>query len=239
MINFFNDISIWGDSVLKGIVLNSLNGNKYEILKNSVVSQCAKLLGINIQNNSRFGCTITKGNTNLMKALDKGLHCDAAIIEFGGNDCDFNWKEISSNPYIEHEPNTPLDIFKNTLNNMIILLRDRGIEPILMSLPPLEPEKYFNWIISSGLNADNIMKFIGNINYIYRFHERYSNAVTNIAMKTRSYYVDVRDAFLSYKHYEDLLCNDGIHPNEKGHEVMREVFVNEMANQYKDNERLL
>lgn len=45
-----------------------------------------------------MGRTITKGHEILTKDLAKDATNDIAIIEFGGNDCDFNWAEVAENP---------------------------------------------------------------------------------------------------------------------------------------------
>ena len=36
--------------------------------------------------------------------------------------------------------------------------------------------------------------------------------------------IDIRSAFLVRKDYTDYLCEDGIHPNEKGHRLIREAM---------------
>jgi len=227
IIKVIKHISVWGDSLLRGVVFNDLKG-KYETLKTSVATHCSKILGINVDNNSRFGATITRGSKSLSQALDRGLVCDAVLLEYGGNDCDFNWEEVSRDPCAAHSPHTPLDSFRKTLLNMIHTLWQRGIEPILMSLPPLDPRRYFDWITRNGLNKENIMRFLGDVGLIYRHQERYSLAVTSVAMEQRCRYIDVREAFLSRRDIGALLCSDGIHPNEKGHNVIREAFVKYM-----------
>jgi lysophospholipase L1-like esterase len=60
---------------------------------------------------------------------------------------------------------------------------------------------------------------------IYRWHERYSNAVCNLARVSASLFIDIRDVFLSERDYGRLLCADGIHPNREGHAVMERAFL--------------
>ena len=224
MKNVVQSIGVWGDSLLKGVVFDDLKG-KYETLKNTVAVQCAKLLGLRVDNNARFGATVTKGCRTLTRALDRGVECDAIVIEYGGNDCDYNWPEVARDPDGPHEPHTPLDDFKRVLRMMIMSVKQKGIQPVLMSLPPLDAGRYFNWITRSGLDRDNILRFLGDVGHIYRHQERYSIAVTNLAMEQQCHYIDVRDAFLAQPHLGQLLCSDGIHPNDTGHRVIRETFV--------------
>lgn len=217
-------ITIWGDSLLKGVVLDELAG-RYRILKDNMVSQCATLLGLPITNRCHFGITSSKGKEILISDLSQGQACDAAVIEFGGNDCDFNWQQVAADPDFNHIPNTPLPVFKQNVSEMICALQQNNIPVLIPNLPPLHAQRYFNWITRDGLSGDNILRFLGDVQHIYRHHERYSLAVDRLAQENGCYLVDVRDAFLDKKNYADYLCADGIHPNQMGHQLMRDAFI--------------
>lgn len=222
MINCIKNINIWGDSVMKGVVLD--NKKKcYSILKENGIVAAAKKIGVNIINNSSFGCTILKGKKIIQRDLDKGVLCEAAIIEFGGNDCDYNWVEVSENINIKHYPKTPLIEFKKELQNLINIFKEKKIKPILMSLPPLVPEKYFTFITRNA-NPENILKWLGKKDYLYRWHELYSNEIVKIAYSNNCTLIDVRSAFLEKRNYAKYICEDGIHPNKKGHLLIESAF---------------
>lgn len=224
MLSVIHSIAIWGDSILKGVLFNP-EKCKYTLLKENCASLVAQRLGLSLTNRSIMGRTIEQGHASLDSDLQKGRTGDIAIIEFGGNDCDFIWEEISKAPDAPHSPKTPLDVFEAQLLSMIETVREKGIQPLLMTLPPLHAQRYFDFI-TRGLNAGNILSWLGgDIQMIYRWHERYSNAVMRIASETSSRVVDIRDAFLSRWNYADLLCADGIHPNEKGHRCMADAFI--------------
>ena len=36
--------------------------------------------------------------------------------------------------------------------------------------------------------------------------------------------IDITPKFLEIKNYSNLLCDDGIHPNEKGHKIIAEAI---------------
>ncbi len=216
-------IAIWGDSLLQGVVLNEANG-RYSILPDNAAATFSRRLGIAVANNSRFGSTAPKGSKSLSRTLESGAAFEAAVLEYGGNDCDFNWDEVAREPEAEHQPNTPLQDFIACYSGMIQSIKDRGITPVLVTLPPLDAERYFRWITRNGADARNILRWLGDVHHIYRWHERYSNAVSTLARQFACPLVDVRDAFLSQRNYSDLMCADGIHPNEKGHALMESVF---------------
>jgi acyl-CoA thioesterase-1 len=223
MRKFLKTIGIWGDSLLQGVILDEAQ-NKYSILPENCAAAVSRKTGLKVSNNSRFGCTAPKGLRALSHALESDAEFSVAIIEFGGNDCDFDWARVAAAPEEEHLPRTPLDAFVKCYSDMITALKGKGIEPVLVTLPPLDAERYFNWITKGGLSRENILRWLGDVQHIYRWHERYSNAVQALARRFACRLVDVRDAFLSKRDYNKYLCADGIHPNRAGHALMESVF---------------
>lgn len=218
-------IIIWGDSILRGVIWDEQDG-KYKIMKNSSINSFAELTGCTVKNNAYFGMTSTKALNRITTVIEKQTmdKSDIVILEFGGNDCDFKWNEVSSAPDSNHQPNTPISCFKNSIQKMIDIFRQKGITPILMNLPPLEPERYFNWI-SKGLNKDNILRWLGDVAKIYRWQEAYNSAVEWIALQNGCRLINVRESFLISSNYSSQFCADGIHPNEKGHKKILESLL--------------
>lgn len=223
MFDVIGKINIWGDSVLKGVIFDEIR-NKYTTLEDDSASLVSKDLGLEIKNNARFGLTAPKAEKLLLSALEKGVDCQTAIIELGGNDSDFNWVNVAENPDMEHQPNTTLEAFKSSITNMVEALRKHNIVPVLVNLPPIDAEKYFTWITRSGLDKDKILKWLGDVQRIYRYHECYSLAVTKLARTLNCHFIDIRSAFLLEVNYTRYLCIDGIHPNSEGHKLMNKVF---------------
>ena len=80
------------------------------------------------------------------------------LVEYGGNDCDFNWEEVAAAPEAEHLPKTPLSKFEGMMRGAVKAIKDKGITPLLMSLPPIDAERYIGWITKTGLSKQNIVK---------------------------------------------------------------------------------
>lgn len=219
----FKQIEIFGDSIMKGVMLDG--GGRYYVPKESVVSDFGREFDCVIDNRSRFGCTIDKGCAMLERSLESGAGYGAALLEYGGNDCDFKWDEVARTPMEEHLPHTPLPVFIKTYYNMIELLRKNGVQPIIMNLPPINAHDYLEWITHRGVSRDALLVFLRDEQRIYRYQEMYSCAVTKIAHETGSLFVDVRSAFLYNDRYTELMCADGIHPNQNGQRLIKDVFV--------------
>ncbi|SCW49455.1 Lysophospholipase L1 [Ruminococcaceae bacterium YRB3002] len=216
-------ITAFGDSVLKGVIYED---EHYKVTDGSFQKICEESLGITIENKARFGSTITRGESVLEKNLDaiKGSTGKFVVLEFGGNDCDFNWKEISEDPDREHLPMSTIEDFTATYVSIINEIKKVGKIPVLMSLPPIDSARYFKHI-SRGLSGDNIMKWMrGDKQYITNWHERYNIEIFKIAISCEVPIIDITSVFLEKKNYSDYLCEDGIHPNRKGHKLIAEAI---------------
>jgi hypothetical protein len=115
------------------------------------------------------------------------------------------------------------------LLDMIEFLKNQGIMPILMSLPPLNADNYFKWV--SGNNPDsevNIMKFLGSVTKIYWWQEKYNSTIVKVAESTKTKIIDVRGAFLQQPDYTQFICRDGIHPNREGHRIIYDKVMDFM-----------
>lgn len=227
------NIVLFGDSIAKGVVLDQENG-RYRVLSNSfskLVQQQFKGL---IHNAGRFGSVITKGFSTMQRdVLSKKP--DIVILEFGGNDCDYNWDKIAENPHADHLPNTTLDHYTTTLKEMIQKLREEKIIPVLMTLPPLDAERYFKWISKNNdTSARNILTFLGSVNEIYEWHKKYNDTIIQIAQEMKVKWIDIRDAFLNTQDYKAYMCEDGIHPNEQGHKLIANHFIHYMKHHHQE-----
>ena len=218
------EVGVWGDSLFQGVVLDEVAG-RYRVLRENAVALCAQALRATVENFSKFGNTVIRGKQRLLSQLEKGKTCDLAILEFGGNDCDMPWEAISAEPDAEHLPKVPLRQFSAHIQEMIKALVSHGVVPLLATLPPLDPERYLSWICRQGLSRENILRFLGDSHRIYWHHERYSMEISKLAIENDCGVVDVRAAFLDRSGYKDLLCSDGVHPNDKGQMLIREAVL--------------
>ncbi|GAB6991694.1 SGNH/GDSL hydrolase family protein [Paenibacillus pini] len=222
-----------GDSISKGVIYDEVR-SRYIILEENYVSLLQSKLKGGIRNTARFGNTLMKGMGNLRKDVLKDKP-NIVLIEYGGNDCDFHWNEIADNPDAEHNPKTDFKMFENILSEAISFLRSQHITPILMSLPPLNADKYFKWVSQSNPIAEqNILKWLGSVTKIYWWQERYNSTILKVSEMTKTPYIDVRGAFLEHPDFTKFLCSDGIHPNKDGHRIIYDKVLSFVEQNHSD-----
>lgn len=216
-------ITALGDSLTRGVVLNAEN-SRYSILDNSFINIIGDTLGLDITNYGKFGCTVDFGEKMIDRHACEISSSDYTLLEFGGNDCDFNWSRIADSPADEHLPKTILDSFKEKFGKLIESVRSLGSKPVIISLPPIDSEYYFSFI-SRFMNAgqrDNVFNWLGgDINVISRWHEMYNRALFEISRLMQAPIIDITTPFDKHQgNMRALYCADGIHPNAEGHKLI-------------------
>jgi acyl-CoA thioesterase-1 len=212
-------VVVCGDSISAGIVYDE-NENRYIKSKDGFVSVLQNSLDCVVTNISRFGNTIVTAMPKLKRNMEKEKP-DIVLIELGGNDCDYKWNQIADNPTGDHHPATDAMEFETDLNDLVGSLRSSGVAPVLMTLPPIDADRYYKWISSSSAEAaSKILEWLGSVTRIYWWQEKYNSAVINVAERTHTERIDLRSAFLTTPDFRKLLCRDGIHPNSDGHALI-------------------
>ncbi len=221
----------YGDSITKGIIYDN-ERSKYAILKENFTNIIQNNIKGSVYNVGKFGSTIMRGMSKMYKdVIEKSP--DIVLLEFGGNDCDYKWDDIAKNSDMEYKPNTDISIFRETLLKMIDTLTDNHILPVLMTLPPLDPLKYFKWITKGDSSAEkNILQWLGTKERLFTWHNSYSKMITQVAIETKTAIIDVRTEFLKYSDYSRFLCKDGIHPNIDGQSLIGNVILKFIKENY-------
>ena len=227
-------VVIWGDSLAKGVVWNEAR-KRHAYSKTTAADIVAERLGIELVNRAKFGCTAPEGLAIMEREIEGGITCDTALIEFGGNDCNFDWKAISERPDDEHLPATSPEAYQESLRAMVRNLLRQGIQPVLMTLPPIDAERYFRFLVGTRLNPKHILHWLGDVQQIYRYQEMYSMLVERVAREFSIQLIDLRQKCLEYHGFvKKMLCEDGLHLTEEGQRFMGETI----ADLVKSNELL-
>lgn len=210
-------IYVYGDSLLKATVPDADFHYRFrwqELLNGREAALSA------IVNRAKMGATVKKGEALVQHDLQRGIERGVALVGYGGNDSDFDWSAISQNPEDTHLPHTPLAQFVQTLERITHSLVSHHVQPVLMTLPPIDAERYLDFICRNGRNRENITHWLGDIQRIYHYQEMYSAAISRCAWQLGLPLIDIRSAFLPEKNLSDMISADGIHLTMKGYEKM-------------------
>ena len=211
---------IFGDSIMKGV---TFNGTSYHLCPDHDLPELAER-GIEIENHTKMGATISDG----LRAMEKKLHpCDSqttVLLGYGGNDCDYDWQAISEAPEAEHQPRTAPDAFVEGMRRAIRTAQDAGAMVAVASLVPLDAERYFHFI-TRGRDEKNILSWLGDEAHLYRWQEYYNALTVQMARAFGCKIIDLRTAFLQSRSFPDLLCPDGIHPTDSGYVLAHKTLA--------------
>ncbi len=215
-----NQLYILGDSISCGVMYNA-QAARYTLFRGTF-DRVLRAQGVTVKNYAKPGCTSAMGLD--VAAKSEPLPGGIALIEFGGNDSDLKWAEVSNRPDDPHSALVPIPEFENAMRSLIRQARSRLMTPVV-SLPlPVVPDRYFNWI-SKGLIRESILRYLGSVEHIYRWQERYAFSAQRVAYQEHCSIFDMRGLFLNQRSYGDLMSNDGIHPNAAGYALIRDAFL--------------
>ena len=183
-----------------------------------------------MDNYGKFGCTVSHGNSVLERHGTDIADSDYTFIEYGGNDCDFDWMKIAQDPHGEHKARTPLEDFTEEMISLVAKIKDLGSVPVLITLPPILSDTYFSFFSRSMSDEqkNNIKEWLGgDIGIISRWHESYNRALFQVANQTRTQIIDITTPFDTFRgNLTSLYCADGIHPNAHGHKLIAHTIIN-------------
>lgn len=221
-------IAALGDSLTKGVILNEKN--RYSVADRSFMDIISDELDLRVDNYGKFGSTVSFGNSVIERHAADITDSDYTFIEYGGNDCDFDWLKIADAPHGEHLARTPLKTFTEELAALIGKIRNLGSVPVIISLPPILSDTYFSFFSRSMTEEqkDNVKEWLGgDVSIISRWHESYNRALFQVANQTQVQILDVTTPFDTHRgDLAALYCQDGIHPNEQGHKLIAETIIN-------------
>lgn len=221
-------VAALGDSVTKGVILTETN--KYSLTEHSYLDIVSRELDLQISNYGRFGSTVDTGDTMIRRHSDEIAGSEFTFIEYGGNDCDFDWMKIADSPMEDYAPKTRLEDFRKRFITLINKVRELGSKPIILSLPPILSAPYFAFFSRSMSQEqkENVITWLGgSTDIISRWHESYNRTLFMIAKETQTPIIDITTPFDTFRgDISSLYCADGIHPNAKGHRMIAATIVN-------------
>lgn len=218
-------LTLFGDSIPKGLYFE---GKRIRRIGRCAVDSVAERFRLKVDNRSAFGMTLSKcvEKGYFAEALRQARPGELIAVSLGGNDCDYDWEEVAKDPFAFHLPHTPLPLFEELLEDTMQSFAKAGVRAVFSSLPPVSSQRYFDNVIAQRADGAEIMKFFaGDVTNIARHQEAYSNAIVRAALAHGLPLIDCRTEFLMKPDMLDYLSDDGIHPNQAGHDLIAECVI--------------
>jgi len=216
-------VVVFGDSILKGVITLPESKNLFDVTQNDALSYAREKLDFDLDNRSIYGNITTKGLLKMQKYFEKGNHADFCIIEFGSNDCDYDWTIFKAGaqlpPFDQIQPKVPFEQYLANISEMVKLCRDNKVTPIIMNLIPYVCSDWFK-TISKGNDADAILRFLGGSpETLGKNQEKYNTALTSYAKENKVKILDYWEITTRIQDFQKKYMGpDGIHLNEDGYE---------------------
>lgn len=212
------NVKIFGDSILQGVYYDG----RYHKTKDKI-----NVEDVSIDNYSRMGNTIDHGIKNIERHIDECDENTVVVLEYGGNDCNYNWADVSDAPESHHLCAVEPEEYTGKLKKAIELLKEKGCKVIVAIPIPISAEKFMDFI-SKNLSYDNILKWLGDVDHLFRWQEYYSQLTEKVAKTCGCMVMPLRNVFQT-SDYEDMLCSDGIHPTQEGHQLIHRFMESYIA----------
>ena len=140
----------------------------------------------------------------------------------------YNWQEIAANPSGQHEPVMDLVAYKAQYTNRIAQARAHGQEPVLVSLPIMDENRYFAFI-TRGMSMQerkNLLYWLGGkTERLRNIHALYNLSPFRLAAQQCVHIMDITSPMLASAHYEQLLEQDGVTLSPEG----KQLIENELS----------
>ena len=144
-------IYIYGDSLLKATVPDE--SFRYHFHLPEVMNWYPRER-VAVTNRSKMGATSTKGLQLVEHDVARGMDARYALVAYGGNDSDYDWPAVAEDPALDHRPRTELPTFVETMRSAVKALREKGVQPVMMTLPPIDAARYLRFICRGGAAAN-------------------------------------------------------------------------------------
>ncbi|MGE6259146.1 SGNH/GDSL hydrolase family protein [Heyndrickxia sporothermodurans] len=230
-------IICFGDSLTRGV---SFVKGRLRIMKENYPSY---LQGLFPTSNNETVEVVNKGVFNdnsdlLISRLSKDVlneKPDYTIIGVGGNDCNFNWDEVAKHPEEQHTPIVPIDRYLENIKVLITTVKDSGITPIILNLPPLDPVRYYKFIADKyGPSISHWISLLGGIEH---WHGLYNRSLNKLIKDLDVLKIDVRSALKQADDLFDLISDDGIHLTSKGYKIVSTEIFKGITNSMDNNKK--
>jgi len=222
-------IVCFGDSLTRGV--SYLKG-RARIIKDNYPTFLQRFFALDQEEMIVVNKGVFNDNSSLLiNRLEKDVlleNPNYVLINIGGNDCNFKWDEVAEFPESVHEPIVPVAEYINNIKNIIQKVKEYNITPIILTLPPLDPVRYYEFIASKYGHA--VSHWISRCGGIEHWHGIYNRQLTKLIEQLHVPFIDVRTNLKKSGDLSEFISDDGIHLNAAGYREMSKIIYQHLSN---------
>lgn len=216
-------IYIFGDSLLRGVMPDE-NG-MYHSTECIDFDGLAKKHDIVIKNYAMPTFTSKQGRDWMNKTLAAVEKPDLAIVEYGGNDCDFRWRELAETDELVVNPHrVSLEEFAVTYGSILDDLEAMDIRTVVTLCPQLPPHVYLKHLSDSGVPEKVIHRYAASDEEFAAEYTAYKKVILKLANERQKSVLNIEKNFANLDNMVEYYSVDGMHPNEKGYHLIHNSF---------------
>jgi len=138
---------------------------------------------------------------------------DTTLFIFPESGLQYDWQAIAADPSAKHDPKMDLVAYKALYINKIAQARACGQEPVLVSLPIMDENRYFAHITRgmSKQQRKNVLYWLGGkTERLRNIHALYNLLLFRLASLQCVHIIDVTSPMLACANFDELLEADGV-----------------------------
>ncbi len=140
----------------------------------------------------------------------------------------YDWCAIAANPGAQHDPQMDLVAYKALYSNKIAQARAQGYEPVLVSLPIMDEDRFFAFI-SRGMSMQqrkNLLYWLGGkTERLRNMHAIYNLALFRLASQQCVHIIDITSPMLARVDFHNLLEQDGVTLSPAGNTIVNNELL--------------
>lgn len=138
---------------------------------------------------------------------------DKTLFIFPESGLQYDWQAIAADPSAKHDPKMDLVAYKALYINRVAQARACGQEPVLVSLPIMDENRYFAHI-TRGMSMQqrkNVLYWLGGkTERLRNIHALYNLLLFRLASLQCVHIIDVTSPMLACADFDELLEADGV-----------------------------
>lgn len=229
--NYWNSVTqkkkvyLFGDSLMKGVMPDQ--SGMYHSSDAIGFSEMEKKFNFELFNFAMPTFTTTQILAYMKTVMANKEIPDLVLLEGGGNDCDHDWARFERTGGEELYNRVPIELFQENLRSMANFWKDKNVPCIMIITPPIDIKQFFMHLQSDDkFNA--LKDKFPEILPMEQEYNKYKDVMYKIADEYGMRKIDLTRCFDEFENLSDVYSIDGMHPNEKGYSMFKEVFESEL-----------